>query len=132
MYAGDRDRERAARQLRDHYVAGRLTVEELTERTARVTAARTRAELREALVALPGLDLLVLLCTAAYLVFTLALLVALLVTLLLGTASASTLVAFLLVWLVPTYLLTRLWHGPRARLEPARKAPPPGPFSLER
>jgi hypothetical protein len=43
-------------------------------------------------------------------------------TLLLNGASGTALVGFLLVWLVPTYLLSRLWHrpAPRRRTEGAR------------
>ena len=43
--ASDSDRERAAGSLRDHAVAGRLTVEELDERSERAFAARTLGEL---------------------------------------------------------------------------------------
>ena len=142
MYAGDRDRERAAAQLREHYVRGRLTVEELNERLSRVIAARSRSELRAALAELPllpdgdqvlayarsaartavrGVALVVL--TGAYLVFTFVLLVALAVTAIVASASAATLLVFLLVWLVPTYLLSRLWRGPRRERTPARSLP---------
>jgi hypothetical protein len=41
----DVDRERVAVALREHCVAGRLTLEEFSERTDRVLEARTRAEL---------------------------------------------------------------------------------------
>jgi hypothetical protein len=43
--ASDADREQAAGRLRDHAVAGRLTVEELDERSGRALAARTLGEL---------------------------------------------------------------------------------------
>ena len=49
--------------------------------------------------------------TAAYLIFSLILVLALGLTLLLHGASAVALLAFLGVWLVPTYLLSRLWHS---------------------
>src|SRR5580765_969231 len=49
VFAGDRDRERAAAALRDHYVRGRLSPEELTERIGHVLAARARGEIRHAL-----------------------------------------------------------------------------------
>jgi tape measure domain-containing protein len=43
--ASDADRERAAAQLQRHFAEGRVTMEELEERLARVYAARTLAEL---------------------------------------------------------------------------------------
>ena len=43
--ASDADRERVARILRGHAVAGRLTLEELDERTGRAFGARTLGEL---------------------------------------------------------------------------------------
>jgi hypothetical protein len=57
-------------------------------------------------------------CTAAYLFFSLALVLVLGVVLLIQGASTPLLVAFLVVWLVPTYLLSRLWH----RRPPRRRA----------
>ncbi|WP_424189496.1 DUF1707 SHOCT-like domain-containing protein [Actinokineospora sp. G85] len=42
---GDAEREAALRALGEHMSAGRLEIEEYGERTARVTAARTRGEL---------------------------------------------------------------------------------------
>ena len=122
MFAGDRDRERAAAALREHYVRGRLTLDELSNRTGRVLRARTREDLRGALSGLPiMLDVsfaarsvvrgaMLVVFTAAYLVFSVALLLVFGLTLLIHGASASALLAFLVVWLVPTYLLTRLWR----------------------
>jgi hypothetical protein len=52
----DADRERALVDLREHLAAGRLAVDELEERSGRVVAARTRAELAAALADLPRLD----------------------------------------------------------------------------
>jgi hypothetical protein len=43
---GDPERERALTALRRHYVEGRLSSDELEERTAAALAARTRIELR--------------------------------------------------------------------------------------
>ena len=51
--ASDLDREQAADSLRDHAVAGRLTVEELDERSGRALAARTLGELEELFEDLP-------------------------------------------------------------------------------
>jgi Flp pilus assembly protein TadB len=55
--------------------------------------------------------------TGAYLVFSFALLLVFALTLLLHGASTAAVVAFLATWLVPTYLLFRLWHRrpPRER-----------------
>jgi len=54
LRASDADRERAVRQLRDHTLAGRLTVDELDERSARAFAARTERELAALLDDLPA------------------------------------------------------------------------------
>jgi DUF1707 SHOCT-like domain len=142
MFAGDRDRERATVTLREHYVGGRLTLEEFSSRTASVLTARSREELARALSGLPqglfaGLPLildgrelavqgravvrtavrgaLLVLFTGAYLLFSLALLFVLGLTLLIHGASASVVVVFLVVWLVPTFLLSRLWLRHRLR-----------------
>jgi hypothetical protein len=45
--ASDDDRERAALQLREHVVAGRLTLEEFSERLDHAYTARTTAQLEE-------------------------------------------------------------------------------------
>ena len=134
MLAGDRDRERATAALQDHYVGGRLTLEELSDRTGRVLAARSRAEIRRALSDLPlfpdsaelaarGRSLvqsvargaMLVVFTGAYLVFSFVLLLAFVLTLALSGASGTVLAGFLLVWLVPTYLLSRLWRQPVPR-----------------
>jgi hypothetical protein len=139
VFAGDRDRERAAALLREHYARGRLSVAELSTRTERVFEARSHADVRAALSGLPvPLDALELVAvgrwmaqaavrgavlvvfTGAYLLFTFVLLLALALTLLIHGASGTELVAFLVVWLVPTYLLSRLWHR-----KPPRRRPSP-------
>ena len=51
--ASDAERERVVEQLRDHALAGRLTVDELDERSARAYAAVTRSQLAGLLVDLP-------------------------------------------------------------------------------
>jgi hypothetical protein len=143
VLAGDSERERATAILREHYVRGRLTLEELSDRTATVLAARSHAELRRAFFDLPvlpdareladrGRSLLqgvahgavVVLFTGAYLVFSFALLLTLVLTLLLDGASGTTLVAFLVVWLVPTYLLTRVWQPRTPGRRPSRQGRP--------
>jgi hypothetical protein len=52
--ASDDDRERAIASLREHLVAGRLTLEEFTERMTAVLAATTSAELEPTLRELPA------------------------------------------------------------------------------
>jgi Domain of unknown function (DUF1707) len=134
MLAGDRDRERATAALQEHYVGGRLTLEELSDRTGRVLAARSRGEIRRALSDLPvfadpgelaarGRSLLesvargamLVVFTGAYLVFSFVLLLVFGLTLVVNGASGTALVGFLVVWLIPTYLLSRLWHRPAPR-----------------
>jgi hypothetical protein len=51
--ASDADRERVAGSLRDYAVAGRLTTDELDERSGRAFAARTLGELEKLLADLP-------------------------------------------------------------------------------
>lgn len=53
--ASDEDRERAARALRQHCAAGRLSTDELEERLERAYAARTVGELTELMRDLPEL-----------------------------------------------------------------------------
>jgi class 3 adenylate cyclase len=52
--ASDEDRERVAALLREHYGAGRLSAEDLSERLEAAYAARTDAELAELTADLPG------------------------------------------------------------------------------
>jgi hypothetical protein len=54
LRASDADRERTVQHLRDHALAGRLTVEELDERCARAYAAVTLSELAELVADLPS------------------------------------------------------------------------------
>ena len=138
MLAGDLDRERATAALQEHYVGGRITLEELSDRTGRVLAARSRAEIRRALSDLPlfgdsgelaargrllvqsvARGAMLVVFTGAYIVFSFVLLLVFALTLLLSGASGTALVGFLLVWLVPTYLLARLWHRPAPRPAPS-------------
>ena len=51
---GDAERERAAAELGEHYVSGRLSAEEHADRLDRVWSARTRAELGALFRDLPG------------------------------------------------------------------------------
>ena len=54
--ASDADRDRTVRTLRDHAVVGRLTTEELDERSGRALCARTLGELDALLSDLPRGD----------------------------------------------------------------------------
>jgi hypothetical protein len=129
VLVGDCDRDRAAAALRDHFVGGRLTLEEFSARTERVLSARSRAQLWGALEGLPLLPnirelaregrlvartaargAVLVLAAGAWFCFSLVLLLVLALTLLIDGASTSVLVGFLVVWLVPTYLLSRMWH----------------------
>jgi DUF1707 SHOCT-like domain len=128
MFAGDQDRERAAAKLREHYVGGRLTIDELSYRTGRVFSARSRADIRTALAGLPLLPeafglvgygriaqvavrgAMLFVFTAAYVIFCFTLTLVLALTLLFNGVSAMTLLGFLVIWLIPTYLLSRLWR----------------------
>ena len=115
--------------MREHYARGRLTLDEVSERIGRILTARSQADIRGALSDLPRFgdrsDLagqarslphtaargaMLVVFTSAYLMFSFALFVVLALTVLFQGASASKLLGFLLVWLVPTYLLSRLWH----------------------
>jgi len=51
--ASDADRERVTSRLRDHYAEGRLTSEELDERTSAALQAKTFGDLRRVMVDLP-------------------------------------------------------------------------------
>ena len=129
VLAADRDREGAATALREHYVRGRLTLDELSARTERVLTARSRADLRAALAGLPAFPgagelasaaryalrgAMLIALTGVYLIFSLLLALVLGVTLLVHGASSTALVGFLVVWLVPTYLWSRLIRRGRA------------------
>lgn len=135
VFVGDSERERATVALREHYARGRLSLDELSDRVSEVMAARSQRQLRRAMAGLSrdgavlverGRDaaqaavraVALMLFTGAYLMFSFALLVVFTLTLLVHGASTAAVVAFLLVWLVPTYLLARLWH----RRPPRRRA----------
>jgi len=55
LRASDEQRERAAQDIRDHYAAGRLTDDELSERLQSAFSARTQGELSALLSDLPKL-----------------------------------------------------------------------------
>jgi hypothetical protein len=54
LRASDNDRERTIAALQEHTVAGRLSLDEFTERAASVYAARTLNELAETTADLPA------------------------------------------------------------------------------
>ena len=54
--AGDSDRQRVVAELQDHFVAGRLTTDELSERVQQTLAARTFGDLALVLHDLPPLQ----------------------------------------------------------------------------
>jgi len=117
--AGDLDRERAASRLREHYAGGYLTLDEFSRRTGRVLSARSRGQVRRALFGLsrPSLvdstnsavrDLVLVVVSGAYVVFSLVLALVLGLTVLLHGVSMSAIVTIAVVWLVPTCLFARL------------------------
>ena len=121
VLAGDGERERAVLSLREHFVGGRLTLDEFAERTELVLHARSREEVRRACAGLPqrtaqlaakalvrGAALVVF--TGAWLLFSLVLVVVLALVLLIHGATLPEFAGFLVIWLVPTYLLSRLWR----------------------
>jgi hypothetical protein len=123
MLAGERDRDRAVALLREHYAEGRLTLEQLGRRVDRVLHARSRWQIGLAFVGLPILPdsapakargvargAMLVLLSGAWLVFSFMLLALLGIVLLVQGASAATLLGFLVVWLVPTWLLGRAWR----------------------
>jgi hypothetical protein len=55
LRASDEDRERAATEIREHFAAGRLTDDEMSERLDAVYGARTQRELGELRADLPAL-----------------------------------------------------------------------------
>lgn len=55
LRVSDQQRERAAQEIREHYAAGRLTDEELSERVQAAYGARTERELRALTADLPKL-----------------------------------------------------------------------------
>jgi hypothetical protein len=119
-FASDGDRERAAASLREHFVRGRLTLEELSQRTELALKARTRDEIRRAFDGLPdrtrnlartlGRGAALVVFTGAWLLFSFVLLVVFALAILIHGSSTGELLGFLVVWLVPTFLLSRLWR----------------------
>lgn len=123
---GDQERERAAHELRRHYVEGRIDDRQLAERLELVLRARSRGDLLLALRRLPQLEravqrvrhtLLVAAIGAVWLMLSVATFVAFLVWIATRGASVGALVAFPLVWLLLSGLLHRRTALSRRRLE---------------
>jgi hypothetical protein len=55
LRAGDAERDATAAELREHYAAGRLSLDELNERISQAFAARTRGDLSAVMHDLPSL-----------------------------------------------------------------------------
>lgn len=120
---GDRERERAAETLRRNYLSGRLSVEELSERTGLALTARSRRELASALRDLPlSFDaarsagralvrggLLIALATI-WSIFSFVLLVVFAFALLVHGPTLTEEVGFPLVWLAGSWLLWHAWR----------------------
>ena len=131
---GDRERERTAESLRRHYLSGRLTVEELSERTDLALSARSHHELASALRDLPfrddALDAarragrtlvrggVILAMATIWAIFSFVLLVAFFATLLIHGPTLHDEIAFPLVWLVGSWLLWRPVKRVKRRAEP--------------
>jgi hypothetical protein len=125
--ASDDERERTVASLREHFVRGRLTLEELTARCELALKARSRGDLRGALADMPPLlpqaifrgvarGAVLLAFTGAWIVFSLVLLLAFGLALAIGGVSTVGVLVFLVVWLVPTYFLFRQWRRGLSRL----------------
>jgi hypothetical protein len=123
---GDRDRDRAALELRRHYSEGRLTTDELAQRLETALRARNGAQLRRALRDLPAwwadsaavrspLRLLrnaafVVAAVVMWLFLSVGLLIAWVAWLAANGPGLGGLLAFPLLWFAATWLL---WRGNR-------------------
>jgi uncharacterized protein DUF1707 len=113
---GDHERERAARTLQKHYVAGRLDETQLAERLDTVLRARSSWDIAYALRRLPWLEelvgrvkhgLVVVAIAAVWLMLSLAMLVAFVAWVVANGATLGGLIAFPAVWLFLSALLYR-------------------------
>jgi hypothetical protein len=125
---GDRDRDRAAHELRRHYSEGRLTTDELAQRLETAFRARSGSQLRAALRDLPSWRwgepdgamrrpvrmlrnaALVFGAAVMWLFMSVGLLIAFVVWLLADGPGLGGLLVFPLLWLAATWLL---WSGSR-------------------
>lgn len=132
---GDRERQRTADALRCHYLAGRLSEDELDDRLETALRARTRLDLVLAARQLPGHAVLeellgppvraashaigraalFVVLAAVWLAGSVLLLLSLGVSVLVGAASTGTLAGFPLAWALMTWIVWRVWVGRSAR-----------------
>jgi Flp pilus assembly protein TadB len=124
---GDRERDRAALELRRHYSEGRLSADELAQRLETALRARNGAQLRSALKELPTawsrVDVVRAARNAAILAGTVvvwmlwnaALLIAFVAWLAANGPSVGAFLVFPLVWAAASWLLWRTSRHRRAR-----------------
>jgi Domain of unknown function (DUF1707) len=124
----DRDRDRVSASLRRHYLLGRLTLEELSERVELALRARSDGELRAALRGLPApwhpselapvadaagrfarRAFLLVVLGSLWVTVTFVLLVALLLALA-TDASTETQLAIPILWAGSTWVAWRTWR----------------------
>jgi hypothetical protein len=137
---GDHERDRAAASIQDHFVKGRLSLDDLGTRIDLALHARTRSELRAALHGLPaqwqrsnellaagasvvhrGARLLAFFATAAaWAVCSFALTIPFAVMLLAVGPSAALAAVFVALWGAMSFALWRPWF--RSRRPPTRPA----------
>jgi hypothetical protein len=135
---GDHERDRAAASLQDHFVKGRLSLDDLGTRIDRALHARTRSDLRAALHGLPaqwqnellaagasvvhrGTRLLAFFATAAaWAVCSFALTIPFAVMLLAVGPSAALAAVFVALWGAMSFALWRPWF--RSRRPATRRA----------
>jgi hypothetical protein len=124
---GDRDRDRATASLRRHYLDGRLSEDELSERVQAVLHARSARDLRLALRGLPSAlptlrelaapaaraaerTVTFLALAAIWSFLSVFLLTAFVIVSIVAGASATTTLVFLAAWLLATWALSRVWR----------------------
>lgn len=129
----DRDRERASESLRRHYLSGRLTLEEFSERIELAMRARTNTDLRAARRGLPApwtpselagvaeaagqaARRVVLFCALVGLWSIVSfVLLAVFVVMVATDASTAAQLTVPIVWAGVTYVLWRTWRRPADR-----------------
>ncbi len=127
VLAGERDRDRAARELQRAYREGRLTVDELGERLHTALRARDGVQLRAAVHDLPGPDLrealrspirtvrnaaILVGTTVVWLLWSVSLVAAFVAWLATSGPGLVGLLVFPALWFVSSWLL---WTGSRRR-----------------
>jgi hypothetical protein len=129
----DRDRDRASASLRQHYVSGRLTLEEFSERVELALRARTNRDLRAARRGLPApwasselarvaetaghaarRALLFCALVSLWSIVSFVLLTAFVVVVAVDASTGAQL-AVPIVWAGATFLIWRAWRRPAAR-----------------